>query len=142
MSQVLCAVDGSVASAEAVRQAVAYCRDHGRTLGLVGVVRETWRCPQPAYGERVRSFNDVQYGLVRAAAAAREAGLAPTITIAAGDPARETLAEAAKVGAEEAFVPRSTSGLVALLTGRPAADVERVAVPAPGAERIARRVAA
>ncbi len=135
-------VDGSGASEEAVRQAVAHCRDRGLTLGLVGVVHEAGLAPQPAYGERVRRFSEVQYGLVHAAEAARAASLAPSISITVGDPAREALAEAAKVGALEAFVPRATGGIVAALTSRPAVAVEHVSIPAAEPEKVAIRAAA
>ena len=122
MATVLCAIDGGAASEEALRGAVSDCRARGAKLHLLGVVATPrLEAPSPAYGERVRRFQDVEYALVHGARAARAAGLSPTISIRAGDLAAEALAEARRVGATEALLARE-HGLL-----RRRLEVERLA---------------
>ena len=131
MTQVLCTVDDRSSSAEAVRAAIDFCRHNdAEIITLVGVVRPMLAVTQPAFGEHVRRFNHVQYGLVRAARAARDAGLAPRIVFRAGDPAEEGLREAEAVGAEELFVADQRSPLVAAVTRRPRVSVAHLTLPA------------
>jgi len=101
MARVLCTVDHTRHSAEAVRAAIERCRRRGSELDLVGVVAPFADAPSPAYGERVRRFGLVQANLVRAARAARRAGLNPAIALRAGDPRAEALAAARVLGASE-----------------------------------------
>jgi hypothetical protein len=111
MARVLCAVDESRASAEAVKAAVGFCRERDTDLTLVGVVKPVFGVTQPAHGEQVRRFRQVEFALVQAAQAAREAGVEPSIAIRAGEPARELLREADAVDADELFLGR-TRGLI------------------------------
>ncbi len=129
MARVLCAVDGSPAGRQAVDAAIAYCREHGAELTLVGLVKPRFLDPpQPSYGELARRHAAVHHELARAAAAAREAGLAPTIAVRAGKPARELLREADATLAEEVFLARERSPLTAFLTRRPRVTVTRITV--------------
>lgn len=144
MARVLCAVDDSPAAGEAVRAAIAFCREHGAALKLVGVVKPSiFDPPQPSSGERVRRFNQVQFALARAAEVAREGALESEITVRAGDPAKELLREADATLTEEVFLARSRNRLTAWLTRRPRITVTRVTVAAgrPEAEVEARKVA-
>jgi hypothetical protein len=126
MAQALCAVDESKAVTAAVVAAIDFCRKHDAALTLVGIVRPMLGVTQPAYGERVRRFREVEFALVQAARAAREAGLDPAIALRAGDPARELVLEAEAVGAEELFLGRSRGVLGAMLKRRPRIHVLRV----------------
>ena len=130
MARVLCAVDGSGAARDAVQAAIAFCREHDADLKLVGIVKETLLDfpPQPAYGERVRRYNQVQYELVRAAELARDAGLSPEMTIRSGKLAKELLAEADAILAEEAFLARSRGRIWAALTGHTRVTVVQVSL--------------
>lgn len=134
MPAVLCAVDGTGAAREAVASAIALCSERRLDLGLVGVVAPALGDVQPAFGERVRRFQRVELALIRALREAREAGVETTVAVRAGEPETELRSEAATVGAGELFVPRSRARLIAVLTGRPAAEVERITL-APLAER-------
>lgn len=126
MSQALCAVDESKAATAAVAAAIDFCRKHDAELALVGIVRPMLGVTQPAYGERVRRFREVEFALVEAARAAREAGLEPGIAMRAGHPARELRREADAVGAEELFLGRTRGLLGAMLRRRPRLHVLRV----------------
>ncbi len=128
MARVLCAVDGAPAAREAVRAAIAFCREHDADLKLVGVVKESLFDfpPQPSYGERVRRYNQVQYELVHAAEAAREAGLSFEMTIRSGNLAKELAREADATLAEEAFLARRSGRIRAALTGHPRVTVVQV----------------
>jgi nucleotide-binding universal stress UspA family protein len=131
VARALCTVDGRPASTEAVRAAIDFCRTEGADLSLVGVVRPLAAAVQPARGELTRRFNEVQYGLVFAARAAREAGLEPEIVIRSGDPQEELLREADRVGAEDLFAAAKPAWLTALLKRR-AVRVEHLTLPGPG----------
>lgn len=128
MARVLCAVDGSPAGHQAIDAAVAFCRQHDADLKLVGVVKPSFfDPPQPSGGgELVRRYNQVQYELARGAAIAREAGLAPEITLRSGNLAKELLREADATLAEEVFLARRRSRIWAALTRRPRETVTRV----------------
>jgi hypothetical protein len=146
MARVLCAVDSSPAGREAVRAAVAFCREHNADLELVGVVKEKsfFDVPQPSYGERVRGHKQVQYELTRAAEIAREAGLSPGITIRSGKLRKELLREAEATMAEEVFLARSRGWIRAALTGHARVTVVQVTlagVARAGAEREHRKAA-
>lgn len=134
MAKVLCAIDGSPASQEALRAAVARCRDRSLELVLAVAVPDDRRDPPgPALGERVGRFEDVQYALVRAARAARAAGVRASLEPRADG--REPVALAAALGATEVFVGRPAGRL------RRAPAVDRIALPARE-EHVALRPAA
>ena len=126
MALALCAVDESKATSAAVAAAIDFCREHDTELTLVGIVRPMLGVTQPAYGERVRRFRAVEFALVQAVRAAREAGLEPGIAIRSGNPARELMCGADAVGGEELFLGRSRGLLGAMLTRRPRVHVLRV----------------
>jgi hypothetical protein len=134
MTPTLCAVDESEAATAAVAAAIDFCRKHHAALTLVGIVKPMLGVTQPAYGERVRRFREVELAVAQAARAAREAGLEPAIVIRAGDPTREFLREADAVGAEELFIGRTRRLLSATLRRRPRVHVLRVRW-APAARR-------
>ena len=134
MALTLCVVDESEASPAAVAAAIDFCREHDAELMLLGIVRPILGVTQPAYGERVRRFLAVEFAVVQAARAAREAGFEPSILIRAGDPARESLREADAIGATEIFLGRARGLLSARLTRRPRLDVLRMTRP-PAARR-------
>lgn len=99
VSRILCIVDHTPrAAAESVRAAIQRCRERGAELTLVGLV-EPCASASPAYGERVRRFGLTQGNLVRAAGAARAAGLSPTVELSTEGRAPDAHAEA--VGADE-----------------------------------------
>jgi hypothetical protein len=138
MVQALCAVDESKGATAALATAIDFCREHEAALTLVGVVKPLLGVTQPASGELVRRFREVEFAVVQAARAARGAGLEPGIVVRAGDPARELLREADAVGAEELFLARTRGLLSATLRRRPRVHVLRVTrVPAarPDADR-------
>jgi nucleotide-binding universal stress UspA family protein len=126
MALALCAVDESKATSAAVAAAIDFCREHDVELTFVGIVRPMLGVTQPAYGERVRRFREVEFALVQAARAARDAGLEPGIAIRAGDPARELMREADTVGADELFLGRTRGLLGAMLERRPRLHVLHV----------------
>lgn len=122
MSRVLCTVDHMPrVAAESVRAAIERCRERGAELTLMGVVEPYSSAPSPAYGESVRRFGLTQGNLVRAARAARAAGLAPTVELRMGRHSSSTLAREA--GADE------------IVTAEPRGRLRRgydvVVVPAP-----------
>ena len=134
MARVLCTVDHTRHAAEAVSAAIERCRRRGAQLDLVGVVEPFADAPSPAYGERVRRFGLVQANLVRAARAARAAGLNPAIALRTGEPRAEALATARVLGAGEVVFaePRSLLGrgsdvVVVSVVGAGAGDPERLA---------------
>lgn len=86
MERIRCDIDESEEGIEGVRDAVAFCREHGTKLELVGVVRTSmFDPPQPAHGELVRRFNEVQHRLVQAIEIAQSAGITPTVALRAGN---------------------------------------------------------
>jgi Universal stress protein family len=126
MALALCAVDESKATTSAVAAAIDFCREHDVELTFVGIVKPMFGVTQPAYGELVRRFGAVEFALVQAARAAREAGLEPRLAIRAGEPARELMREAEAVGAKELFLGRTRGLLGTMLTRRPRVRVLRV----------------
>jgi nucleotide-binding universal stress UspA family protein len=126
MALALCAVDNSEATNAAVAAAIEFCREHDAELTLVGIVKPMLGDTQPAYGERVRRFREVEFALVQAARGARDAGLEPGIVIRAGNPARELMREADAVGADELFLGRTRGLLGAMLRRRRRLHVLRV----------------
>ena len=140
MAVALCAVDHSEATNAAVATAIDFCREHDAELTLVGIVKPMLSDPQPAYGERVRRFRDVEFAVVQAAQAAREAGLEPGTAIRAGDPARELVREADAAGADELFLGR-TRGVLGALRRRPRVQVLRVTWASDGRREAARELA-
>jgi hypothetical protein len=130
MPQVLCAVDERPASAEAVRSAVAFCRDHDADLTLVGVVRPMHTVTQPASGELVRRFGEVQMALIKAARAARADGVAAKIVVRSGDQQEALVREAEAVGAEDIFVANGHNRLAAVLRRSPEVSLTRISIPA------------
>jgi nucleotide-binding universal stress UspA family protein len=141
MAPTVCAVDESEAATAAVAAAIDFCREQDAELILLGIVRPMLGVTQPAYGERVRRFRAVEFAVVQAARAAREAGLEPSILMRAGDPARESLREANAIGATEVFLARTRGLLSTTLTGRPRLHVLRVTLR-PAARREGERVLA
>jgi nucleotide-binding universal stress UspA family protein len=135
MARVLCTVDHTGNAEQAVRGAIARCRRRGWALDLVGVVQPIADAPSPAFGERVRRFGLVQANLVRAARAARAAGLSPAIALRTGDLRAEALAAARVLGASEIVFaePRRF---------RPGCDIVTVAVTAAAAGGESERLAA
>ena len=138
MPEVVCAVDESKAATAAVTAAIDFCRKHDANLRLLGIVKPVFGVTQPAYGEQVRRFREVEFALVQAARAAREAGLNPAVAIRGGDPARELVREADAVGAAELFLGRTRGLIAATVRRRPRLDVLRV-TRAPGSRREAAR---
>lgn len=139
MKTVLCAIDGSVASREAARQAIEFTGQHGLELGLVGVVPlPRLDPPQPAHGARARRFLQVQDELIRASEAAKQAGILPAISLRAGDPEAELRDEAASTGATDLFVP----GLKRRLLAKSSVRVEHLTLPTVATPRTAIRAAA
>ena len=130
MPQVLCALDERRESARAVSSAIDFCRERDAQLTLVGVVRPLRAVAQPAHGELVRRFGDVQFRLLEAARAARASGLSAQLVFRAGDPGTEALRAAKAVGAEHVFLANRRSRLRAALTRKPEVTVTHVAVPA------------
>ena len=131
MERILCEVDGSPASSEVVRAAIAYCAEHGAELDLVGVINEgAFDPPQPAVGERIRRFRSVEYQLAQAMRAAQEAAV-PLVEVAyrVGDPTEEALREARATGAARVFLGRAHTRLAALLFRHPRIEVEERALP-------------
>jgi hypothetical protein len=95
MERIQCEVSESPGTLEDVRAAVARCREQGAQLELVGIVRTSmFDAPQPAHGERVRRFNEVQHALVRAIRIARSAGITPSVFVRAGKPTRKLARQA------------------------------------------------
>lgn len=126
MSRVLCTVDHTPrAAAESVRAAIERCRERGTELTLVGLV-EPYASASPAYGERVRRFGLTQANLVRAARAARAAGLSPRVELSTGGHAPGTLAE--DLGADELVVAEPR--------GRFRRGYDVAVLPAPGRLRL------
>lgn len=113
--------------------AIAYCRRQDAELGLVGVVRsglvERWRHASP---EKLARYERVARSLERAAEVARHAGLDPTVTIRAGDPRRELVAEGRATGASGLFLARMRGWLPASIEGHPRLDVEAIELTAHG----------
>ncbi|MDQ3865348.1 MAG: universal stress protein [Actinomycetota bacterium] len=138
MAKVLCAVDESKAATAAVAAAIEFSRKHDLDLRLVGIVRPVFGVTQPAYGEQVRRFREVEFALVQAARAAREAGLKPGIGIRAGYPEQELVREAEATGAGDIFLGRTRGLVAATLRRRPRLDVLRV-TQASGGRRETRR---
>ncbi len=101
MARLVCIVDHTRFASEAVGAAIARARPRGDDLALVGVVRPFADAASPAYGERVRRFGLVEANLVRAARAARAAGLAPTVERRFGSLPAEASAAADEAGADE-----------------------------------------
>jgi hypothetical protein len=100
MERIQCEVSESPGTLEDVRAAVARCREQGAQLELVGIVRTSmFDAPQPAHGERVRRFNEVQHALVRAIRIARSAGITPSVFVRAGKPKRKLARQADATGA-------------------------------------------
>jgi hypothetical protein len=86
MERIKCEVSESPGTLEDVRAAVARCRDASAELELVGIMRTSmFDAPQPAFGERVRRFNQVQHRLEQAAGIARGAGILPNVSVRAGE---------------------------------------------------------
>ena len=140
MAQVVCAVDESKAATAAVTAAIDFCRNHDADLRLLGIVKPVFGVTQPAYGEQVRRFRQVEFALVQAARAAREAGFKPAIAIRGGDPARELVREADAVGAGELFLGRTRGLIAATVTRRPRLDVLRVSRAPAGRREAARKL--
>ena len=131
MSTVLCVVDHTPSSGDAVRRAIARSRDRGAELALVGVVQPFADAAGPAYGERVRRLGLVETNLVRAARAARAAGVAPIVERRFGHTLSEAVAAADEVGADE-VVLAEPRGLF-----RSRAEVVTIARPQPERPRLA-----
>ena len=104
MAPVLCAIDDRSASKDAARAAIDFCRESGADLTLVGVTRPTLAFTQPAGGEQIRRFQDVEQQVLKAARAAREDGVTAKIVFRAGDPAEELMHEAESAGASDVFL--------------------------------------
>ena len=75
---VLCEVDGSPTSTDDVQAAIARCQEAGAELELVGVLKETAAGNDSS--EHARRVSEVQGALIRAARAAREAGIPIRVT--------------------------------------------------------------
>jgi len=137
MPRVVCAVDGGwEASHTAVQAAVAFCRERGCDLELVGVVKDSLLdSTRGTPGERMRRFHQVTFDLTRAVEIARTAGVETSTAVRAGDLVREVLAEARAAQAEEAFFARRHNRLTAALRGKPRIELEHVTLgPAKVAE--------
>ena len=65
MAPVLCAIDDRSAGKDAARAAIDFCRESGADLTLVGVTRPTLAFTQPAGGEQIRRFQDVEQQILR-----------------------------------------------------------------------------
>ena len=119
---VLCVVDHTPFSRDAVRSAIARCRDRGAELSLVGVVQPFAEAAGPAYGERVRRLSLVETNLVRACRAARAAGVAPNVERRFGHVLSEAVAAADEVGADEVVLaePRGSSAAAPTWSRSPA----------------------
>ena len=133
MAPVLCAIDDRSASKDAARAAIDFCRESGADLTLVGVTRPTRAFTQPAGGELIRRFQDVEQQVLKAARAAREDGVTAKIVFRAGDPAEELVREAESVGASDVFLASTRTGLASLFTRDAGVTVNRIVVPAHAA---------
>lgn len=113
MERIQCEVSESPGALEDVRAAVARCSEVGAELELVGVVKTSmFDAPQPAFGERVRRFNQVQHRLEQAASIARSAGITPNVSLRAGGLEQELPREAGRWPPSRASLdaPRGESG--------------------------------
>ena len=125
MEPVVCEVDGSRAAEQALEAAISFCRRRGASLELVGVVRESlFEAPQPAIGERIRRFREVEYALVQGLRLARAGGVEARALVRCGQPRRELLGEAKVAAGREAVVGRSPGWRSSLLARRPRLEME------------------
>ena len=130
MAPVLCAIDDRSASKDAARAAIDFCRESGADLTLVGVTRPTLAFTQPAGGEQIRRFQDVEQQVLKAARAAREDGITAKIVFRAGDPAEELMHEAGSAGASDVFLASTRTRVASLLTREARVTVNRIVLPA------------
>ncbi len=130
MAPVLCGIDDRSASKDAARAAIDFCRESGADLTLVGVTRPTLAFTQPAGGELIRRFQDVEQQVLKAARAAREDGVTAKIVFRAGDPAEELVREAESVGASDVFLASTPTRLASLFTRDAGVTVNRIVLPA------------
>jgi hypothetical protein len=120
MERIQCEVSESPGALEDVRAAVARCREVGAELELVGIVKTSmFDAPQPAFGERVRRFNQVQHRLKQAAGIARSAGITPNVSLPAGGLEQELPREAEAMADVESVLGRPKGRIRAALE-RPA----------------------
>ena len=137
MATVVCAIDETDGS-EALDAAVEFCLEFGARLHLVGVVRESLGdSTRGSAGERVRRRRAVSAALERAAAAARSAGLLVTTSMRVGRVEKELLREAEAVDAGELFFVRTSSWIVAALTGGPRREAVHLSMGEPTVRKLA-----
>jgi nucleotide-binding universal stress UspA family protein len=129
MAPVLCGIDDRSASKDAARAAIDFCRESGADLTLVGVTRPAPAFTQPAGGELIRRFQDVEQQVLKAARAAREEGVTAKIVFRAGDPAEQLVREAESVGATDVFLGSTPTRLGSLFTRDAGVTVNRLVVP-------------
>lgn len=136
MTRVVCGIGDSPATLDAVPAAVAFCRENGADLELVGLVKDTLSdSTRSGAGNKVARYKQVKFELDRAAEEVHEAGLSPEIVVRAGDAPSELIREAEAVGADEVFYVRTRGRIRAALTGKPRAELTHVSLAASAAER-------
>lgn len=120
METIQCEVGESPSALEDVRAAVARCREQGAALELVGIVRTSMLdAPQPACGERIRRFKQVQQRVEQGIRIARGAGITPSVSVRVGMPEPELAREAGAIAAVAGVLgPMQRRGGTA--AGRPA----------------------
>jgi nucleotide-binding universal stress UspA family protein len=113
------------ASEAAVASASEFARTNDAELIVVGVIAPRLDAPQPAFGERVRRYRQMELALSRAVAHARQDGLVAKGVIRYGEARREALAEAAAREGEHVFLPSGRGWRF----GRGSLQVEHVVLP-------------
>ena len=129
MTRVICGVGESPATLDAVPAAVAFCRETGDELELVGLVKDTLSdSTRSGAGNKVARYKRVKFELDRAAEMVREAGLSPEIVVRAGDAPGGLVREAQAVGADEIFYVNARGRIRSALTRKPRAELVHVSL--------------
>ena len=94
MTQVVCKVDGSREAETAARAAFAQAAANGGAITLAGVVKTPrFEAPQPAIGERIRRFQQVETQLLRLGRDAKAEGLDVMIVLPGHEPPKRLVRE-------------------------------------------------
>lgn len=94
MTQVVCKLDGSSKSEAAARAAFAEAAAGDGTITLAGVVKTPrFEAPQPAIGERIRRFQQVETQLLRLGRDAKAEGLDVMIALPGHEPPKRLTRE-------------------------------------------------